>query len=404
MDITQPLSGVPAPLLPFKVLNRVLFAAINNTPFKGLVGSDPESSPIIFEYAAKGMGGKIDWGMTPDFNDENVASGYDPYSNAVDSKKYAACSITLDKIKWSSQDKFQDYQRIATPLTDPNQVILELSQRKFEKRFIREVLQAMTFGGKGVVPRFRVGVNGSKPVSGRLVYGDNPGVGANNYAPNNGNDLKTQVHTNYNADGSGGIRNVGSVLTTRLFRSLSTFANAISPQNPLNPAYIIREKKFSEIRKFWGFFSPEAVDYFVNNDEDFKQQQLGRGVQLPGQANPMVSDRHVCDVGSISVIKCVEMSSYTSFTADGNTYDIGCIMGADALRICQSSLDEGLKVMTNIGTYLAEREEAVTSLYSYFRGYKVPRYFNKATQVYNDGTDPEGIPESGLIYVVTKRQ
>lgn len=403
MDITQPLSGVPSGLLPFKVLNQVLFQAINNTPFKGLVGSDPYSSPIVLEYAAKGMGGKIDWGMTPDFSDSNVASGYDPYSSAIDAKQYAVESITLDKIKWSAQDKFQDYQRIATPLTDPNEVILELAQRKFEKRFVREVLQALTFGGQGVVPHFKEGTSNSKPVVGRLVYGDLPAGGLNPYEPVAGNDLKAQVATN--AGGATfGIGNVGSVLTTRLFRALNTMANSISPQNPLFPAYIIKGKAFSEVRKFWGFFSPEALDYFINNDVPFNQAQYNRGVVLPGQANPMVSDRHVCEVGSLNIVKCPEMSVYSSFTVGANTYDIGFVMGADALRICQSNLESGIKIQSNIGTFLAEREEAVTSLYSYFRGYKVPAYYNKATKLYNDGTDPLGLPENGLIYVITKRQ
>lgn len=404
MDITQPLSGVPSGLLPFKVLNQVLFQAINNTPFKGLVGSDPYSSPIVLEYAAKGMGGKIDWGMTPDFNDENVASGYDPYSSAIDTKKYAVESITLDKIKWSAQDKFQDYQRIATPLTDPNEVILELAQRKFEKRFVREVLQALTFGGQGVVPHFQVGIDNSKPVVGRLVYGDAAAGGAaQKYAPNGGNDLQSQIDSVYNANGSGGIRDTGGVLSTRLFRALNTIANSISPQNPLFPAYIIKGKAFSEVRKFWGFFSPEALDPFINNDVPFNASQYNRGVVLPGQANPMVSDRHVCEVGSLNIVKCPEMSVYSSFTTGNGTYDIGFIMGADALRICQSNLETGIKIQSNIGTFLAEREEAVTSLYSYFRGYKVPAYYNKATGLYNDGTDPLGLPENGLIYVITKR-
>lgn len=395
MDITVPISGVPSKMMPFHVVSKLVMPAINTTPLKGLVSPFAKRSPLALMFAAAKQGAVINWGFTPDADEENVASGFAPYSDAIDTKKYAVGSITLDKIKWKSEDRFQDFQTIASPAEDPDGVILELAMRKYATRFVREVLEVFTFGGVGVQGRFTVGLNGSKPVAGRLFYGATDLGVYTPYAPNNGNDLKAQIEADLGA--------ATAKFTPELFRKINDEAVSKNHQYPLYPVKkFMGGGMFSEEQKFYCLAGTYPLQGLRINP-DFKLEHYTNPHTWPDQASPIVSDRSVTTIGSIEIIKCSEMDTLTSFIVNGHTYDISIVMGGDALRMCQSSLENGMKIVNDTDAFRIEHEERFSSLYSYFRGYKVPRYYNLQTKAYNDGSDPEGLAEAGVIYIVTKR-
>jgi len=402
MDRNTPLSGVPVGLLPFHVLARVMMEAVNDTPFKSLIGTDPYTSPIVLRLKPLGEGFVDSWGATRDMNPENVAVDLEPYSTAVESKKYAQESCTISKFKWENLEKFPDLQRIGTPLESAVPLLLQLARRKYAQRFVYEVIKAMTTGGRGIEGRYDYTQNGQGPLVGRAMYGTQDDGTYNPYVAVAGNaTFPATVH--------GVLNGVTANLSVKAIRRLQNMAIAKLPQPALHPAAIMKENgKFSEVRKFYLFATPESIEWMQNNDTDFKSQQLERGVDLARQANPMIADRLAATTSSIDVISCPELKQYAAFDQNGlnpsGPYHMNLLLGCDALRMTQSTLDNGLQIMMNQGSFQAEEDEAVKVLYSYFKGYKCPAYFNYATGAYagDAGVNKWNLAESGVIQFITK--
>lgn len=400
MDITQPISGVPALALPYEVLKPVAFGALNITDFKHLFGSDTETSPLILEFAKPGKS-TTDWTFSPDFDATNVATGYQPYVTAIDRKQYAVERNSIDKIKWSEVDRYQDFQMVASPVEAPETVLLKLAYRKYAKRWPLEIIGALTTGSPGIPGRYTIGLNGSMPVAGRCYFGYTTAGVATPYVPAGGADFRTTVDTIINGVGAN-----ASVMSVQFVRDMHDVVVSLVGQAPLKPIRKFVGNNFEDRQIFPWFMSAYQVAQ-LKKDADFKIQNFERGILIPGQANPTQSSNRVAQIEDFEIIRCRELDQYTTFTINGRTYDWGFIMGADALRIMQKDGGDGLQIKTNLGMFESEKDEAVTNLFSYWRGYKCPAYWNKLTGALNStGTDNAVTlyAENGIIHIITARQ
>jgi hypothetical protein len=401
MDINAPLSGVPSALLPFKVLSPIMMEAVNDTPFASLVGTDPHTSPFVLRFKNAGEGFVDRWGATRDMNPENIAVDLEAYSTAIESKKYAQESVNISKFKWENLERFPDLQKVGTPIEAAIPLLLQLARRKYAQRFILEVIRAMTSGTKGVDGRYDYTANGQGPIVGRAFYGTTDlGVVTPYVAVGGGATFPATVHGVLNA--------ITANLSVKALRGLYNAAIKRTPQPALYPASYLKEGKFSEQRKYYLFATPESIEWMQNNDEDFKKQQLERGIDLARQANPMQGDRIAAVTSGITVISTPELTEYAAFDENGlnpaGPYHHNLLVGCDAVRITQSTTESGLKIMMNQGSFQAEEDEAVKVLYSYMKGYKCPAYFNKAAGTYagDPGVNKWTLAESGVIHFITK--
>lgn len=401
MDINQPISGIPSSLLPFNVLADVFMEAINDTPFAGLVGTDPYTSPIVLKFSEAGKA-EYRWSATPRMNPEVIATDFEAYSTAVEQKELAENRVSLSKFKWEHLERFPDLQRLASPVGRETvaKILLPLARQKYAERFVYEVIKSVTFGSKGISGRYDITANGSMPLAGRCLYGTTNAGAFTAYSAANNATFPGRVHAQLNG--------ITANLSVKAVRKLADMAIRRTPQPALHPAKIIKGDGFSERRSFYLFVSPESAEWLQNSDDDFKKQNFERGVELARQANPMLGDRIAAVIGDVTVIKTPELTEYAAFDQNSlnsaGPYHHGFLVGCDALRLFQSAEFDGMQIRSNEGSFAAEEDEAIKVLYSYFRGWHTPAYFNKVTGAMagQAGVAASSLAESGIIHFITK--